>query len=192
MLLLLVLNSDLLTNEEALENVGTFVIVVIVIFDKTPAVDVNNITLLAHAQQIETTDALAEAISNSRGHASFFLVQAGDIADLLAVGITLDHTINDRRLSGLGMAVIKTDSVSLDIFGVFHLKELLVDVAASRLRDGSGYRQCLVLFRTLIVDLAEQSSTTSTLALRIVDVDVVVLSVSRLLHEGLGQSLSVD
>ena len=90
------------------------------------------------------------------------------------------------------MAVVGTNSVRLHIFRIFHLKELLVNVTLILLlhclRDGEVF----VFLTGLVVDLPEQSPAASTLRLWVVDVDVVILAMSRLLNKRLRQPLSVN
>lgn len=54
--------------------------------------------------------------------------RAADVPDLLAFCVAAHDAVHERRLAGLGVRVVATDRVYLDVFGVVHVDEFLVDV----------------------------------------------------------------
>ena len=52
----------LLADEHPPQDAGALVVVLIVVFDETPTVDINDVALVFHPQQIKATHTLTEAV----------------------------------------------------------------------------------------------------------------------------------
>ena len=142
---------------------GTFIVVVVVVLDEAPAVDINDKAFLVNTQKIEATHCLTKALGDLGCHDGLLLGQRRYVSDLFAIRVTLDNTIDNRRLARLCMDITLANCIRFHILCVFHFQELLVDVRYTGLKDSAGYTKCFIFLRTLVVDLSEQPPSTSAL-----------------------------
>ena len=102
------------------------------------------------------------------------------------------NAVYHRGLAGLCVAVVGSDRVGFDIFGVVDLHETFVDVAASGFGDGSWHIEIGDVVRTLVPNLPKELSGAATSAAGKVYNNVVILAAGWLLHEGLLQQGTID
>src|SRR5690348_13522395 len=90
------------------------------------------------------------------------------------------------------MAEIGPNGVCFDILRIVHVHELLVDVTARGVQNGSRYIHAFDSFGAFVAYLTEQFPSSTTLAPGIVDADIMVFSTYRLLDERFCQKRTVD
>src|SRR3569833_1851275 len=177
--------AQLLLDEHLAQDGGAVVVVLVVVLDEASAVDVDDVALAAGAQEIEAAHALAERGRDLARDLLLLAAQLRHVANLLAVGVAAHDAVDDGRLARLGVAVVWSHRVGLDILGIVDAHELLVDVALAGLGDGAGHDEVLNELGALVADLAEQLAGAAAAGRGEVDDDVVVLAARRLLDEGL-------
>lgn len=123
-----------------MRGVASLTIVVLISFDETPAVDIDDHALVAPLgpQDIEPTDALTEPFAYLSRPSEFLVSQSSDkpvgdvnarfylewslyLPNLFAFCVPSNQAIDYRRFSCLGMRVTSSDSIYLDIFSCGHL-----------------------------------------------------------------------
>ena len=114
---------------------GALVIVVVVILDEAPAIDVDHIALVSHAKHIEAANPLPKPVRDLGGNGRFLFTQFGDIPQLFPMGIASDETVDHGGLSRFGMAEVRPNRVCFDILGIIDPQELFIEIASLRLGD---------------------------------------------------------
>ena len=71
------------------------------------------------------------------------------VPNLLAFCVAPDDAVDERRLARLGVRVVVPDRVDLDVLGVVHVDELLVDVRPV----GAGEVEMRIQLAGLVPDL---------------------------------------
>src|SRR5947207_9924488 len=114
------------------------------------------------------------------------------VSQFFALVVAPDQAIDHGRLARLGMTIVRPDSICLDIFRVFHLEELFINVVGAWLGDGSWDDKVRIILRRLVTNLPKQpATTTSFMALGEIYHDVMVFAVNGFLNERLLYRFSV-
>lgn len=150
-------------------------VVVFVVFDKAPAVDINDVTFARSSKKIESANALTKCSRDLACHVSLLGAQGSDIPQLLAVGIASNNAVNDGRLSRLSVAEIGADCVCFHVFRVVNLHKAFIHVAVFWFADTARRVQVGNKIGALVANFAKQLSCTAARALWKVDDDIVVL-----------------
>src|SRR3569833_2138376 len=79
----------------------------------------------------------------------------GAVVVVLVVVLDEAPAVDVGRLAGLGVAVVWSDRVGLDLLGIVDALVLLVDVALAGLGDGAGHDEVINELGALVADLAE-------------------------------------
>jgi hypothetical protein len=154
-------------------------VVGLVALDETPSVDVDDETsaaLLLAPEEIKPADHLTERVADLPRVRLLVVRELGDETDLLAIRISTNEPVHDRRLSRLGVRERRTDSVDLDVLSwtirgtgsdvscsvifirticlrkrltILYVDELLVDVRPVR----PGSSEIRVMLRRLVANL---------------------------------------
>jgi hypothetical protein len=148
--------------------------------DKRPAIHVTDVALSVASKQVESANVLFELFDNSVANVLLFWGQDDGKALLFSFLVAVDDSVESGSLPCLGVHVVGSDGVDLDVEAVGG-KVLLVDVVAV-LAD--GVLLALVLAGGVFY-LPEQLLPASAHFGGIVDADLVVLGFEWLLNERL-------
>mmetsp|Transcript_1005 Transcript_1005/g.2389 ORF Transcript_1005/g.2389 Transcript_1005/m.2389 type:complete len:313 (+) Transcript_1005:683-1621(+) len=158
------------------------VIVLGAVLYEAPAVHIADVALtLLAPEQVKATNLLAKRKADDPGNLLLMWAQQNRESDLLPIGGTLNAAVNHGRLPRLRVRVARPHSVHLHVRPAGR-KEDLVDVGAVA---ANGPRMGRVIVSALVVHLPEQLLHAAAHRVRVVDVDVVVLAVHRLLDKRL-------
>jgi hypothetical protein len=137
------------------------VVVLVVVLDEAPTIDIDNVALARRSQQIEPTDSLTECDSNTLGDLLLIWIKLGNVPQLLAVLVPADNTVDHGRLARLSVAVIRADCVSFDILCIVNLHEAFVNIAALWFCNSPWSVEVGHIVRALVANLAEELSRTT-------------------------------
>ena len=130
------------------KNVQELTIIRFIAFDKAPSIDIYYLTFCAVVtpQQIKATDFLAETFTDFSSPCLFFLAKVRDeprlfvsgllerfrrantVPYLLAFSVSSHDTIHHRRLAGLCMCILFSNSIDLNVLRIVDVDELLVRI----------------------------------------------------------------
>src|SRR5262249_16590403 len=107
------------------------------------------------SEQIEPADSLPESSRNLAGNFSLFRTKTRHVSQLLAVRVSSNDAVDNGRLAGFRMAVLRADSICFDVFRIIHFHKTFVDVAAFRFGNGPGDVEVGNVFRALVTNFSE-------------------------------------
>ena len=165
------------------------------VLDKRPPVDVAHVGPALRSQQIEPANRLTEREAHPPRDLLFIRGEEHGESLLLTVLVPLHPPVHNRRLSRLGVRVVGTHGVHLDV-GAARAHEILVyergipahgRVGLAAVWSGRG-----IVPRRLVANLPEERLVPAADSVRVVDADVVILGVGGFLHERLVDALAVQ
>lgn len=174
------LGSKLLQHH-VLEHRCAILVVFLISLHKGPPINIADVRLPITPQKIETANILPKDVYDFGRHELLFDGQANRVSDLLSVLLPHNLPIEDWALSSFCMR--KEFAYRVDLYvEAISLEKFFINVVLSVRAD-------CVLIRiegtALIANLPEKLLAASALIRVVVDVDVMVLSIERLFHEGL-------
>lgn len=144
---------------------------------KGPSVDIAHIRPAIGPQKVESTDFLLKFLNNFITDELLIWSKDDWISDLFSFFVPLNHTVESWRPSSLGIHIVWTNCVDLDIEGI-SWKELFVYIVSIF----PDLVQILIL-AWLILDLSKELLSPPAHRLGIVHTDFVVFRVERLLDK---------
>lgn len=97
------------------QNLGTIVVVLVRILDETESVHVAHKRLSVGAQQIKAAHRLLERQAHFARDQLLGVAQDDRITDLFALTVAFHFAVERRALAGLGVRIVRTDGVHLDV-----------------------------------------------------------------------------
>ena len=143
-----------------------------------PTIDVADVTLPVASEKIETANMLSEDLHDLLRNEFLLRRQEHRVALLLAHLISLNNTIQPRRLSSLGMHVVRPYRINLNIKTISS-HEFLVDIVTV----GANFVNGLLIQTATVFLLPKQLFPPASIPFRIVDADLVIFGVEGLLNE---------